>query len=372
MDFSVAVIGAGVLGLACAKVLAERGLSVVVIERHRKNGQETSSRNSGVIHAGMYYPAGSLKAKLCFRANQMLYQYLEARKVPHRKIGKYIVATSNAETPQLEAIYQKGCDNGVEGLRFANKAELKQQEPYINAVAALYSPHTGIVDVHAFMDALEYDATEAGVTFAYSHTLQQIERVPRGYRLMADCMGASQVILVGGVINAAGLQADVIASLAGIDTDTANYKLHYCKGHYFSVAASKAKLVSHLIYPVPPENMAGLGVHITLDLMGRMRLGPDTLYLQERQLDYTVPENLRTKFYKAAHWYFPALNEDDLAPDMAGIRPKLQGPGEAYRDFVIAEESNRNLPGFINLIGIESPGLTCALAIAHEVAQFLK
>ncbi|MCX7633772.1 MAG: NAD(P)/FAD-dependent oxidoreductase [Turneriella sp.] len=371
MDFDCAVIGAGVVGLACARELALKGLSVVVIERHARNGQEISSRNSCVIHAGMYYPEGSIKAELCFRANQRLYQYCEEKKIPHRKIGKFIVAVNSSEEEALEKIYARGIANGVEGLSLVSGKTVMEKNPAVVASCAIHSRETGIVDPHGLMDALEHDAAEHGAVLAYAHELVAVEK-KEGYRLALRCGRELQSIETAGVVNAAGLDADRVAELAGIDVAKSGYTLHYCRGHYFSLPRKKSQLFHNLIYPVPPKTMAGLGVHITLDLDGNARLGPDTEYLSERRQDYTVSESLREKFFEAARWYIPSLEPDDLSPDYAGIRPKLQGPNDPYRDFVIAEESAKGLPGWVNLIGIESPGLTCALLIAERVAGYFR
>lgn len=369
MDFDIAVIGAGVVGLACAKALSECGFSVVVIERHHRNGQETSSRNSCVIHAGMYYPPGSIKAELCFRANQKLYEYCQKKNIPHNKIGKYIVAVNTEEDFLLDKILSTGQANGVEGLQRVTAKQVQQDNPVIACSSALFSLHTGIIDAHAFMNALEEDALRSGCTFAYAHELVTVER-NTSYTLSLRCNDTIETIETAAVINAAGLDSDRVAGMAGIDIEQAGYRLYYCRGHYFSLNIKKSRQIKNLIYPVPPQKMTGLGVHITLDLEGKARLGPDTEYLNQRKQDYAVNPDLRQKFYEAARWYFPTLSLEDLMPDYAGIRPKLQGPNDPYRDFVIQEESARGLPGWVNLIGIESPGLTCALEIAEKVKNF--
>lgn len=371
MDFDCAVIGAGVVGLACARELSLTGKSVVLIERHPRNGQETSSRNSCVIHAGMYYPEGSIKAQLCFRSNQKLYHYCSEKKIPHRKIGKFIVAASPSEQEALEKIFLRGKTNGVEKLCLVNAKEVNEKNPAVLCSAAIYSPETGIVDPHALMDAFEHDFTTTGGMLAYAHELVAVERKQTGYELALRCSGELQSICVETVVNSAGLDSDSVAALAGIDIDGAGYRLHYCRGHYFSLNRKKSSMFQNLIYPVPPQNMAGLGVHITLDLEGNARLGPDTEYLTDRRQNYSVSPELRRKFFEAASWYLKGLQEEDLSPDYAGIRPKLQGPNDPYRDFVIAEESQRGLPGWVNLVGIESPGLTCALLLAEKVKELL-
>ncbi len=371
-QFDAAVIGAGVVGLAIARELGRSGWQTVVIERHGRNGQETSSRNSGVIHAGMYYPPGSIKAELCFSSNQKLYDYCEKKGVLHAKIGKFIVAVNSAENEELHKILERGHANGVPGLQMVKGDKVIEKNEGVTAWAAIYSPHTGIIDPHSLMDALEEDASEAGVIFAYGHSVEHAERTPTTYTLAVRCGSDTEKIKARCVINAAGLDADKVFDSVGGNSGVAGYKLHYCRGHYFRLSSRYTGKFQNLIYPVPQKNLTGLGVHVTVDLAGNARLGPDTEYLAERAQNYAVSESLRTKFFEAVRWYLPQVREEDLSPDYAGIRPKLQGPNDPYRDFVIQEESGRGFPGWVNLIGIESPGLTCCLGIAERVARLLK
>lgn len=371
MDFDCAVIGAGAVGLAVARSLSQKKLSVLVVERHPRNGQETSSRNSCVIHAGMYYPENSLKAKFCFESNQLLYEYCARKKIRHSKIGKFIIAVNATEEQALEKILARGKANGVKGLTLVSGKMVVEKNPAVLCTKAIYSPETGIVDPHGLMDALQQDAEDNGATFAFAHTLKAAEKIPNGYALELLCGDSPQKVNVAAIVNSAGLDADIVAALPGLDIERLGYRLHYCRGHYFSLAGKIARSFSNLIYPVPPQNMAGLGVHVTVDLDGNARLGPDTQYLSERRQDYSVNEILRERFFTAARWYLPSLQLESLNPDYAGIRPKLQGPDDPYRDFVIAEESAQGLPHWINLVGIESPGLTCALKIAEYVSSLL-
>jgi L-2-hydroxyglutarate oxidase LhgO len=370
VDADAVVIGAGVVGLACARELAARGREVVLIERHERFGVETSSRNSEVIHAGIYYPPGSLKATLCAAGGPGLYAWCEAHGVPHRRLGKLIVATSPEEEPKLEQIVRQAEANGVTSLRPLSAAEVRGLEPHVRAVRGLWSPDTGIVDSHALMASLLADAAGRGCTAAWRHEVVGAERLGDGYRVAARSGAETAALETRTVVNAAGLDADRIAALPGLDVGASGYRQHYARGHYFRVHPRKCHLARHLVYPAPQATH--LGVHVTLDLAGGLRLGPDLEYLPDRRQDYDVPASLRATFHAAASRYLDGLEPDDLSPDLAGIRPKLQGPGEAFRDFVIAEEAARGLPGWINLVGIESPGLTCCLAIGTAVADMLE
>ncbi len=370
MDWDIVVVGAGVVGLACAERLARAGRSVLVVERHARFGQETSSRNSQVIHAGMYYPTGSLKATLCVRGNASLYAWCERHGVAHRRVGKYIVATSADGGSQLDAILERGRANGVAGLTKVSGAHVEAEEPSVIAHAALFSPATGIVDAHELMASLAGAARAHGADFAYEHTLVAAGRAAGGWELrFADAAGAASTIRAARVVNSAGLDADRVAALPGLDVAAAGYRLRYAKGSYFRLR--RPHVVRRLIYPVPFKNLTGLGVHVTLELDGSVRLGPDVEWLDGRAIDYAVDERRRDAFFAAASSYLRGLRPDDLVPDQSGVRPKLQAPGEPLRDFVIAEESARGLPGWVNLVGIESPGLTCALEIAERVAALV-
>ena len=370
MDADVVVIGAGVVGLACARELAARGREVVLIERHERFGVETSSRNSEVIHAGIYYPTGSLKAQLCARGNRSLYAWCEAHSVPHARLGKLIVATAEEEEPKLDQILRQAVENGVTSLQRFAPNQVRRIEPHVRATHALWSPDTGIVDSHQLMASLQTDARAHGCTDALRHEVVAAEPVPGGYRLAVRSGAETTTIETHTVVNAAGLEADRVAALPGLDVTAARYQLHFARGHYFRVHPRKRHLASHLIYPAP--HPTHLGIHVTLDLAGGVRLGPDLQYLPGRAQDYDVPESLRPTFHAAVSRYLDGLDEDDLTPDLAGIRPKLQGPGEPLRDFVIQEESARGLPGWVNLVGIESPGLTCCLEIGRLAADTLE
>ncbi len=367
-DVAVTIVGGGVVGLAVAAELAAHHSPVVLLERNAKYGQETSSRNSEVIHAGIYYPQGSLKATLCVEGNRLLYELCAANGIPHQRITKIITATSAEEMPSLEGLFAKGTANGVE-LHRKTADEIHHLEPRIVSVGGIFSPNTGIISAHGLMDYFAHTAMAHDCIIQARSELRDIERVAGGYRLaVADPSGVS-TFTSEAVVNAAGLESDTIASKAGIDIDAAGYRLHWSKGNYFAAPSSLRGAVSRLVYPVPTNT--SLGVHVVLDLGGRLRFGPDVEYLSERVADYRVDESRRDRFADSARRLLPFLTNEDLTPDMCGIRPKLQNRGDPFRDFVICEESARGLPGFVNLIGIESPGLTASPAIARLVASLL-
>jgi L-2-hydroxyglutarate oxidase LhgO len=368
-EVEVVVIGAGAVGLACAATLATRGDEVLVIERNTRVGQETSSRNSGVIHAGLYYPPGSLKALLCVEGRELLYARAARTGIAHKKVGKLVVASDVSERARLEQIARVARENGAGEVRILDGAEARAKEPRLQVELALWSPETGIVDAHELMDSYRIEAKDHGAEVLFYADVVAIERASAGYDLVL-AVGPNrerETVRARRVINAAGLSAPRIAELAGLDIDALGYRQYPCKGDYFSVRAAATRGLSHLIYPLPVH--AGLGVHLTLDLQGQVRAGPDTTYVDS--LDFEVDANKRAAFGAAIRHYFPHVRDEDLEPDYAGIRPKLQGPGQPVRDFVIDESSTQGLPGFVQLMGIESPGLTASEAIARRVAALL-
>ncbi len=367
-DTEIVVIGAGVVGLAVAARLARRSASLIVLDRNPKHGMETSSRNSQVVHAGIYYPAGSLKARLCVEGRKRVYDLCRRHDIPFSRTGKLITATRAEELAALDGIAATARANGV-ALTRLSEPEAHALEPSIASVGALWSPESGIVDAHGLMDHFLREALAAGAVFQPREEVVGLEAAPGGYRITARQAGGLESITAERVVNAAGLEADTIAALAGVDVDAAGYRLHWCKGSYFSAGTRLAKTVSHLVYPVPARE--SLGVHVVLDTGGRLRFGPDAEYLADRRADYRVDPGKRDEFAAAARRILPAVREEDLEPDISGIRPKLQARGEPFRDFVIAEERERGLPGFYDLIGIESPGLTAAPAIAEHVAELM-
>jgi L-2-hydroxyglutarate oxidase LhgO len=367
-ETGIAVIGAGVVGLACGAALARAGHEVLVLERHGAVAHETSSRNSGVIHAGLYYPTGSLKAALCVAGRELLYARCRERDVAHKNTGKLVVAADEGEVAALETLRARGTANGVPGLHLIDARQLARLEPRVRAHAALVVPVTGIVDAHELAASYQAELEAHGGHVVLHTNVSALERANGAWRVHAESSGRERAIVAArAVVNAAGLGADRIAALAGIDVAAAGYRLWPCKGDYFSIAASAGRIAERLIYPVP--HGAGLGVHLTLDLGGRYRLGPDAEYVDA--VSYAVDPAKAADFAKAAQRYLPDVDVRQLAPEGAGVRPKLAGPADAFRDFVIAEESARGLPGLVNLVGIESPGLTAAGAIARRVADMI-
>jgi len=367
-ETDVVVVGAGVVGLSAAAALAAAGRSVVVVERNAAIAQEVTARNSEVIHAGIYYPPGSLKAELCVAGRRALYERCERLGIPHRKLGKLIVAVADDELPTLADLHARAHANGVSEVALIDAAEARRREPELAVVAALDSPVTGIVDAHALSVSYLAEAERHGALIALRTDVHAIEAIADGYRIAArGGDGEAVEIVAAAVVNAAGLASDRVAECAGFDVDACGYRLHPCKGDYFSLAPGVPLRIGRLLYPVPA--VAGLGVHATLDLGGRIRFGPDTEYVT--QLRYDVDAAKGAEFAAAAGRYLPALQPEWLQPDYAGIRPKLAGPGETFRDFVVAEESAAGRPAFVNLIGIESPGLTAAPAIADRVVELL-
>lgn len=361
-DVDVLVVGAGAVGLACAAAAARRGRSVVLVERHGGPGRETSSRNSGVVHAGLYYPPGSLKAVLCVEGRERLYRWCEARKVPHRRTGKLVVATTPAETPRLQELAEQGRANGAGELALLEAREVRRRDPALEAVAALWSPESGLVDAHALVASLLADARAHGAEVAWGSAVREISSRPGHVRVTAATAdGEAYSVRAGTVVNAAGLSADRIAALAGVNVAARGWRQHPCQGRYFALAPDAPRPRTALVYPVPAT--AGLGVHLTTDLGGRCIAGPDARYVQE--VDYAVDPAAATPFAEAVARYLPGVRPEHLTPDYAGVRPKLQGPGEGFRDFVLAEEPGR----VVHLLGIESPGLTAALALGERVAD---
>jgi L-2-hydroxyglutarate oxidase LhgO len=364
----ITIIGAGVIGLGIAAQVANKSRGVYVLEKNETFGQETSSRNSEVIHAGIYYPQGSLKAKFCVEGNAMLYELCQKYGIGHKRLEKVMVAVNDADAEELEMLFHRGRDNGARDLRMLSQRELRELEPNVSGVAAILSPTTGIVDSHALMEYFITQAKENGAEIVYKSKVVAIEKVAEGYKVTIEGDAEIFSFITKVVINCAGLNSDKIAEMAGIDIVEAGYKLHYCKGEYFNVGHGKGKLVKRLIYPVPPQG-EDVGIHVTLDLEGRMRLGPNSCYVNE--VNYAVDASQKQAFYDAAIKFLPFMEYDDLEPEMAGIRPDLEGPGGDFRDFVLRHEHDRGLPGLINLVGIESPGLTSAPAIAKYVANMV-
>jgi len=370
MDAEITIIGAGVIGLAIAEKVSESNNNVFLLEKHLKFGQEISSRNSEVIHAGIYYPKGSLKAKLCVEGKRLLYDYCKKFDIPYYNCGKLIVATSEEELSIIEAIRQTAIDNGVDDLIVVEKEEIAVMEPNIFALRALFSPSTGIVDSHSLMKQYETNTINNGGQIVYSSEVIAIKKVNGGYEItLSYADNKEYTFSTRAVINSAGLTSDRISEMAGMQDD--NLKILFCKGEYFRLKTPKNKLISRLIYPVPVHNLEGIGIHVTIDLGGGVKLGPDVTYLQSNIYDYTVDPLKQEAFFRSARKFLPFLEFDDITPESAGIRPKIQKPGDPVRDYYIMEESRRGCPGFINLIGMESPGLTSSIAIAQYVREIV-
>jgi L-2-hydroxyglutarate oxidase LhgO len=358
------VIGAGVVGLAVARRLAQAGREVIVLEAADGIGTGTSSRNSEVIHAGIYYRAGSLMARMCVAGKRALYDYCRDHGVPHRACGKLIVATTPDETAKLQAIRAHAAANGVDDLCPLDGAAARALEPALNCDAALLSPSTGILDSHAYMLALRGDAEDAGAVCAFYAPLMHAKVVPDGFVLE---IGGEAPMTLGCrlLVNAAGLTAPSVAR--SIDAMPAELvpTAYLAKGNYFSCNARAP--FSHLIYPVPEPG--GLGVHLTLDLAGQARFGPDVEWVDD--IDYEVDPARAARFYPAIRRYWPGLPDGALSPGYSGIRPKIVPPAIAVQDFVIQGPHDHGIAGLVNLLGIESPGLTSSLAIADYVGDLL-
>jgi len=353
------VIGAGVVGLALARALARRGLEVVVLEAEDRIGTGISSRSSEVIHAGIYYPAGSLKARLCVQGSRDLYAFCQARRVAHRRCGKLVVATDDGQVEALRLLRGKAEANGVEGLAWLDGEAARRLEPRLRCAAALHSPATGIVDSHGLMRALRADAEEAGAAMALRCPVLGGRATARGIEVAVG--GAEPAtFLAGRVFNAAGLGAQAVArAFEGLRPGSVP-PLRLAKGSYYGLAG--AAPFSRLVYPVPVHG--GLGVHLTLDLAGQARFGPDVEWVERE--DYRVDPARAQAFYAEVRKYWPGLPDEALQPAYAGIRPKLHGPGEPAPDFLVQREDAHGMAGLVNLFGIESPGLTACLALAEE------
>ena len=357
------VIGAGVVGLAVARALALAGHEVMVLEACSAIGTQTSSRNSEVIHAGMYYATGSLKARLCVRGNALLYDYCVERGIGHQRCGKFIVATESSQLEQLEGIRSRSLANGISDLVLIGRAEALAAEPALQCVGALYSPSSGIIDSHGLMLSLLADLEHAGGVLALNSPLALAEYTGIAIELVAN---DGTRLSAKFVVNAAGLHAPALASrIAGLDPRHVP-QAYFAKGNYFTLAGQSP--FSHLIYPVPEA--AGLGVHLTLDLGGQVRFGPDVQWVDSPDDTQVQPER-GDAFYAEVRKYWPDLPDGALQPAYAGIRPKISGPGESARDFCIQGPKDHGIPGLVNLFGIESPGLTSCLAIGEAVRDLL-
>ncbi len=364
-DIDCLVIGAGVVGLATARALALAGREVIIAEREDGIGTQTSARNSEVIHAGIYYPPGSLKAQVCVAGRQALYDYAASHGVPHARCGKLIVATSEGQNEALKGIEARAIASGVHDLRWLDQNEAHALEPEVTCTRALLSPSTGILDSHSFMLALQGDLEAQGGSLAFNTPIDALQQIEGGFRVtFGGADGASYS--VRSIVNSAGHGAPKL--LAMLDGFPAEHipKQDYAKGNYFSLLGRQP--FSRLVYPIPEA--AGLGIHATIDLAGRARFGPDVEWVNSDQ-DLEVDPRRADVFYAAIRTYWPGLADGALVPDYAGIRPKLHSRGEPMPDFRIDGPERHGVAGLVNLLGIESPGLTSSLAIADIVAERL-
>lgn len=386
-DFDVCVIGAGVVGCAIAAEVQSLGLSVVVLDVNDKQGQGTTSRNSEVIHAGIYYAEGSKKAKFCIEGRESIYALSKDCGIPTRQSGKFVVATNAEQIFHLERLYQQALRNGVEGVRRVTGEYIRKAEPLVFAIEGIEVAVSGIVSAHALCDYFHNRASDAGASFAFRTGVTEIHQDSNGWTVVTDTVvgrpqrnsaptelsgppmelsGSPYRTSVKVLINSAGLYADWIAQLAGINIDEFDYRLRWLKGEYFSLPSSWVRKLKRLIYPLPLENLKSVGIHCTLDLGSQARLGPSALYVP-RVEDYSINNDNRHEFFSSVRDYIPSLKEEDLTPQYCGIRPKLSAEGQPARDFVIEDETAKGFPGLINLIGIDSPGLTSSPAIGRYV-----
>ena len=347
------VVGAGVIGLAVARTLARRGYDVAIVEAEPTFGTQQSSRNSEVIHAGIYYPPGSLKARLCLEGKQRLYAWCRQRGVGHRRIGKLIVAVTDAEVQVLQRLHANALASGLTEVELVDATRCRALEPAIQAAAGLWSPTTGIIDSHGFMASVLADAEDAGAMVAW--------RTPFESATDVEVRAGGSTVPYDVLVNAAGAGAQAVAQRMGYEPPP----LHLVKGSYFRLA--RRCPFRHLVYPVPAS--ASLGVHLTLDLAGVARFGPDQRWVD--RVEYDVDVDAAPAFYASIRRYWPDLPDGALEPDYAGVRAKVQGPGEPMRDWEIHGPKTHGRPGVVHLFGIESPGLTASLAIADHVAELL-
>jgi L-2-hydroxyglutarate oxidase LhgO len=363
-DADCAIIGAGVVGLAVARACALQGWSVIVLEQHARVGEETSSRNSEVIHSGIYYPTGSLKARLCVAGRDALYDYCRDRDIAHRQCGKLIVATDTAEEAQLELLRERAAKNAIGPVESLTSAEVQRLEPQLRCSAALWIAVTGIVSSSELMTAFVGDIENAGGTIALRTSVASVERETEGFAIRMH--EEEDPLRVRTVVNATGLHASRIAAgIPGIRAESVP-PTSYARGHYFTYAGRSP--FSHLVYPTPVAG--GLGIHATLDLGGRVRFGPDVQWID--RLDYEVPPERGEAFYASIRRYWPGLEDGKLVPSYAGIRPKIGGQTRPSVDFLIQEADAHGIAGLVNLLGIESPGLTSSMAIGDYVAERLR
>jgi len=364
MKTNTVIIGAGIIGMAIAREIAKKGQEVIILEKHPRAGEETSSRNSGVIHSGIYYPTGSQKALFCVEGNRLMYEYAKRRKVPHKNTGKLVVATSTEEKEKLESLNRRGTDNNVEGLKMLSKKEVMNKQAEIKAEEALYCPSSGIIDAAALIQSLDAELQELGVIISFNSEVTGIQVTGSNEFRLEVTSSEDFIINSENLINSAGLKAVSLAKkIKAIPSDTIP-KAYFAKGHYFQLSGDHP-FKNCLIYPLNSKD--GLGVHVSVDITGKARFGPDVTWVEE--LDYSFDESLKSKFVNVIQSYWPRLNPEKLSPDYTGIRPKIYGPEEEPVDFLIQTSEEHKVPGLVNLFGIESPGLTCSFAMAKKLVN---
>ena len=368
--FDITIIGAGLVGLAVADTLSANYTDVAVLEKNDSYGQETSSRAGEIIHSGLYFPAGFFKGDLCRAGNRALYEICAQRDISHRRVGKLLVATGFEQIERLNEIKGKGEENGVDDLSMLSKRRIRELEPGVRAEEGLFSPSTGIIDIHNLMRSFLHQAEANGAILVYRSRVTGIDY--DGDYYVVEVNHGEYYFKTKVLINSAGLYADQIAAFVGIDIEKKGYRIHYSKGSFFS--SSSAPKLRHLVWPVNPKrennDNTSRGVHAEIDLSGKIKFGPHWEYVAE--LNYAVDESKRDVFYQSIKNYLPSVSLESITPDMSGIRPQLQGPNDQYKDFVIKDEADTGFPGLINLIGIECPGLTTCIPIARYVHTLVK
>jgi L-2-hydroxyglutarate oxidase LhgO len=361
---NIVIIGSGAVGLAVAAKVSESNEGVYVFEKNARYGQETSSHNSGVIHSGIHYPKNSLKAKLCVKGNTMMYELCERYRIPFKKLGKLTVAVEEEEVEELDKLMRAGTENGVEGLKLLDGEAVRKLEPNVDVMKALLTPSTGILEPDELMTHFYAQTRKNNVALATETEVTSIKKADGGYEVAGMSVGEKFAVTAKIVINCAGLFSDQIAAMVGLNVAELGYIIYPCKGDYFRVSGKS--LVKMLVYPVPKG--PGLGIHLTPDLAGSIRLGPNAYYVDK--IDYAV-ESEEKEFREDVTRFVPKIQDYEIHEDSSGIRPKLQGPKDGFKDFVIRDEGERGFFGFINLVGIESPGLTAAAAIGEYVAEIV-
>ncbi len=368
-DYEVIIIGAGVVGLATARSLAEsKSQSVLIIEKERNIGLGTSSRNSEVIHSGLYYPKDSLKAKYCLRGRELLYKFCERHSIWYNKCGKIIIGQKEQESA-INYLYENAKNNLVPNIKILDKTDIQSIEPYISADLGLFIGCTGIISSHDFMNTLYNISKEHNHDYLLKSSVIDIEYLNNSYKItVQNAQNDFETVTSRWVINASGLQSDIIASML----NKRSPNLTYSKGCYFKLSPEWIGKFNHLIYPTPDKNTDSLGIHLSFNQDGQVKLGPNAIWQDTREEDYSVDENLSDLFYNEASKYIKGLQKMHISPDYSGLRPKIKKVGENFTDFYISHEEKNGLPGFVNLIGIDSPGLTSAIAIGEKISNWVE